>query len=375
MKPAFHWRLSLIFFLLVFFAINLALAQEKKASSRDVSEVADSLHGTDIINIGYGMQKQREFTGSISTVNSDGFNKGNINNPEQLIQGKVAGLDISKPGGDPNGKYYLRLRGLNTINANSQPLIVINGMINASFDNVDPNDIESITVLKDGSAFAIYGTRASNGVILVTTKKGKTGTAVISYNAYTSAEKVAKNEPAMNAAEWRAMSKETGLGIDYGKNTDWLREIEQTAISQVHNISMSGGTEKTTYRASVNYRQGNGVEINTGYSQLNGRLNLSQKALNDRLTLDLNLGATERKSQYGFAEAFRYASIFNPTAPVRTSDPAYEIYDGYSQRMVFDFYNPVSMLRLNTNEGKDRILNLSLKGSWKILRGLNVDAS
>lgn len=369
------FRRCILPLILFFFTVSLAFTQQKPITSKTTYQSQDSLQGINNVNIGYGTQKQREVTSSITIVKSDEFNRGNINTPVQLIQGKVAGLDISKPGGDPNGSYYLRLRGLNTISANTQPLVVIDGMTDASFDNVDPNDIESITVLKDGSASAIYGTRGSNGVILVTTKKGKRGTAVIDYNVYATTEMVARNAPAMNASEWRALNTELGgLGTDFGENTDWFKEIEQTALSQVHNISMSGGTEKTAYRASVNYRQGEGVEIKTGYTQLNGRINLSQKALNDKLTLDLNLGATERESHYGFAEAFRYASIFNPTAPVKSSDPEFVKYDGYFQQVVFDYYNPVSIIELNTNEGKNRIVNLSLKGIYEIAKGLSIDA-
>ena len=222
---------------------------------------------------------------------------------------------------------------------------------------------------------AIYGTRSSNGVILITTKKGKRGTAAIEYNVYLTAEMVARNEPAMNSKEWRTLNSELGgVGTDFGANTNWFREIEQTAISHVHNLSISGGTDKTSYRASVNYRQGEGVEINTGYDQLNGRINITQKAFNDKLTLDLNMGATERQSQYGFTEGFRYASIFNPTSPVESDDPAYAKYDGYFQQVVFDYYNPVSILKLNKNEGKNRILNLSLKGTYEIFKGLSIDA-
>jgi iron complex outermembrane receptor protein len=328
----------------------------------------------EIVVTGYGTQRKREVTSSIASVKSDEFNKGSVASPVQLIQGKVSGLSISKPGSNPNGGYEIRLRGMSTIGANLGPLVIIDGVIGGSLDNVDPNDIENISVLKDGSAAAIYGTRGSSGVILVTTKKGKKGTSIIDYNVYVTAEMVAKNTNVMNATEWRALSAETGLGTDFGSNTDWFKEIEQTAITQVHNISMSGGTDKTSYRASINYHNAEGIMITTGYNQLNGRINLTQKALNDKFTLDLNLGATEKEAQYGFDNAFRYATIYNPTAPVRSTDAAYKQYDGYFQQVLFDYYNPVSILELNKNEGRNRIMNLSLKGAYEIIKGLTVDA-
>jgi iron complex outermembrane receptor protein len=328
----------------------------------------------EVVVTGYGTQKKREVTSSITSVKSDEFNKGSVNNPVELIQGKVAGLSISKPGSNPNGMYDIRLRGLSTIGANLGPLVIIDGVIGADLNNVDPNDIESINVLKDGSAAAIYGTRGSSGVILVQTKKGKKGTAVIDYNVYVTAEMVAKNTNVMNAAEWRAMSAEVGLGTDFGANTDWFKQIEQTAISQVHNISMSGGTDKTSYRASINYRDNEGILITTGNQQLNGRINITQKALNDKLTLDLNLGATENNKQLGHDAAFRYASIYNPTAPVTSTDPAYTQYGGYFQQVLFDYYNPVAILKLDTQNQKDRLLNMSVKGTYEIVKNLNIDA-
>ena len=328
----------------------------------------------EIVVVGYGTQKKREVTSSITSVKSDEFNKGNVSSPVQLIQGKVAGLSISKPGGDPNAGYDIRLRGLSTIGANTGPLVVIDGVIGGSLENVDPNDIESINVLKDGSAAAIYGTRGSSGVILVATKQGKKGTSIIDYNGYVTSEMIAKHTDVMNATEWREMSKETGLGTDFGFDTDWFEETTQTAISQVHNISMSGGAEKTTYRASINYRNAEGVMRTSGYSQLNGRINLTQKALNDKFTLDLNLGATDKTSQYGFSDAFKFATIFNPTAPVKSSDPAYAKWDGYFNQTLFDYFNPVQILDVNKNDGKDKLLNLSLKGTYEIVKGLNIDA-
>ncbi len=358
--------------LLFIFSFSLTLAQQKSNPGIPDSSKPDSLQFSGKIIVGYGTQKKEENTGSIAHVKSGEFNKGYINDPIQLIQGRVAGLSISKPGGDPNGSFDVRLRGLNTLQGNTLPLVVVDGIIGVSLDNVDPADIESFTVLKDGTA-SIYGMRGSNGVIIVTTKRGKPGRAVIEYNVYGSVEKVAKNSPAMSYDEWKALSEETGLGTDFGSKTDWFDEIEQTALSQAHNISISGATPTTSYRASINYRQGDGVLINTGYSQLGGRINFTQKALKERLTIDMNLGATERESKYGFDYAFRYASIYNPTAPVKSSDPEYVKFDGYFQQLIFDYYNPVSMLELNKNEGKTKMLDISIKGTYEIISGLAVD--
>jgi TonB-dependent starch-binding outer membrane protein SusC len=341
--------------------INVTLAEEVQALE-------------EIVVIGYGTQKKKELTSAVSNVKAEEFNKGSVNNPAQLIQGKVAGLSISRPGGNPNQGYTMRLRGLSTVGANAQPLVVIDGVIGGSLENVDPNDIESMDVLKDGSAAAIYGTRASSGVILVTTKKGRRGTARIDYNGMATLETVGKYPNVMSPDQWRALSAETGTGNDFGQNTDWFKETTRNAFQQTHNLSLSGGTDKTTYMASVNFRDGDGVALNTGYNQVNGRLNLSQKAINDRLTVDLNVSATTRKSQYGFNEAFRYATIYNPTAPVRSDDAAYDIYDGYFQQVLFDYYNPVAILEQNKNDGKDQLITLALKGTFEIIEGLKVDA-
>ncbi len=328
----------------------------------------------EVVVIGYGTQKKKEVTSAVATVKADEFNKGNVNSPAQLVQGKVAGLSITKPGGNPNQGYDIRLRGMSTIGANTQPLIVVDGVIGASLDNIDPNDIQSIDVLKDGSAAAIYGTRGSSGVILVTTKKGRMGKTQVEYNGYVALESVAKYPNVMNATEWRALSQETGLGTDFGEDTDWFKETTRNAYSQVHNLSLSGGTAKTTYRASFNYRNGMGVALNTGFSQLNGRLNITQKALKDKMTFNLILGATQRKSKYGFNEAFRYASIYNPTAPVRSDDPQFEKYDGYFQQVLFDYYNPVQILEEDKNDGMNKRFNVALKGAYEIISGLTVDA-
>lgn len=370
MRNSTLWKSGILSLILFCFAISFAYAQEKI----DLVLIADTTSLDEIVAIGYGTQKKKELTSAITRVKSDEFNKGYVNNPAQLIQGKVSGLSITKPGGNPNEGYTIRLRSLSTIHANTQPLVVIDGVPGASLDNVDPNDIKFMDVLKDGSAAAIYGTRGSSGVIIVTTKKGRKGAAHIDYNAYVTSEMVARTADMMNAEEWRALSVETGRGTDFGESTDWIDEITRTAISQVHNIAMSGGGDKTTYRASFNYRDGNGVMLNTGFTQLNTRLNLTQKALNDRFTLNLNLGATQRESQYGFTEAFRYAAISNPTAPVRSTDAAYDIFDGYFNQNIWDCFNPVQILEQNINDGTDKRMNVAVKGAYEIIDGLTVNA-
>jgi TonB-linked SusC/RagA family outer membrane protein len=361
---------------LTFSFIGYTSRQVTVGSQTSINVVLDPAMSalTEVVVVGYGTQKKREVTSSITSVTSDDFNKGSVNTPVALIQGKVSGLSISKPGGNLNGGYNIRLRGLSTIGANTGPLVVVDGVIGGSLDNVDPNDIESINVLKDGSAAAIYGSRGSSGVILVQTKRGKKGTAVIDYNTYVSAEMISKHTDVMNATEWRAMSAETGLGTDFGYDTDWFKETTQTGYSQVHNISMSGGAENSTYRASLNYRDASGVMRTSGFKQLNGRINIIQKAINDRLTLDLNLGATNRNASYGFSDAFKYATIFNPTAPVKSDDAAYAKWDGYFNQTLFDYCNPVQILEENKNDGIDEYFNVSLKGTFEIIKGLNVDA-
>ncbi len=366
------WLLSSLLFC---FALGPSTAQEKKVREKKPPESEGSIPDSigEMVEVGYGVLVKQCITGSVTVVKSDDFIKGNVNRPEQLIQGKVAGLSITKPGGNPNEAYYLRMRGLSTINASTQPLWVIDGVIGASPENLDPSDIESITVLKDAASAAIFGMRGSAGVILVKTKTGKTGSAKIEYNGYFTSEKVAKNPPFMDAEQWRALSEETGMGTDFGSTTDWFEEIEQTALSHAHNFSLSGGTDKSVYRASFNYRDVQGVLNHSGFKQLNGRLNLTQKALRDRFVFNLSLGATSRESQFSFQDAFGYAAIYNPTAPVKSDDPSFDQYDGYFQQMVFEYYNPVSLVELNKNEGNSRLLNISAKGAYEFFRGFQVD--
>jgi TonB-dependent SusC/RagA subfamily outer membrane receptor len=188
---------------------------------------------TEIVVTGYGTQEKKELTSSVASIKSKDFNVGTVNDPAALLQGKVAGLNIAKPGNDPNGTYNIRLRGIASFGANTEPLIVIDGVIGGSLNTVDPNDIASIDVLKDGSAAAIYGSRGGSGVILITTKSGKAGKMTVEYNGSFALEQVANTIDVMTADEYRQLPDQASIR-DFGANTDWFKEVTNDGNYQVH---------------------------------------------------------------------------------------------------------------------------------------------
>ena len=325
----------------------------------------------EVVVTGYGTQRRREVTSAITTVTAEQFNKGNINDVAQLLQGKVAGLSIARAGGDVNGGFEIRLRGLSTIGAGTQPLVVIDGQVGADLNSVDPNDIKSVDVLKDGSSAAIYGTRGSAGVIIVTTKTGLRNTSQVTYNGSVSVENGVRFTKHMSSEQYRAFIKNLGAGTDYGANTDWYKEITRAGISHQHNLSFSGGSEHTTYNASLNFRNSEGVAIRTGFQQLNGRLNLTHRALNDKLVFNVEMSATRRNADLGFNQAFEYAAIYNPTSPVYAQTPGQDLAKGgYFEVSATEYSNPVAVLVQNTNKQTLKRLNFSGSAEYEIFKGL-----
>ncbi|MDP5060563.1 MAG: TonB-dependent receptor plug domain-containing protein, partial [Maribacter sp.] len=320
----------------------------------------------EVVVVGYGSQEKKEITSSVVSLDAKDFNIGNINSATGLLQGKVAGLSVYNKGGDPNSNPVIRLRGLSTVGSNVEPLVVIDGVIGASLSNVDPNDIETMDVLKDGSAAAIYGSRGSAGVIIVTTKKGSRGASGLSaeYNGYVAAATVLQYQPVMNRSEYIAAG-----GNDLGADTDWQKEITRTAVTQVHNISVSGGSENTTFRLSTNFRNVEGVLRKSGFDQINARASIDHYAMNDKLNIKFNMALTNREQSFSFNDAFRYAALFNPTAPIRFDNGE------FFQAILFDNFNPVAIIEQNQNIGESRNLNFSIQGSYEIAEGLNITAS
>jgi TonB-dependent starch-binding outer membrane protein SusC len=325
-------------------------------------ELAEDIQSLqEAVVIGYGTQDRKEITSAVSSVGVEQFNRGNFPNPTQLLQGKVAGLNVSRPGGNPNAQPQIRLRGISSFGAAQSPLIVLDGVIGASIDAVDPNDIESFDVLKDASAAAIYGTRGAAGVILITTKKGtsKKGISSVTINTFGTAEQPTNLIPVLSPDEFVARG-----GLNYGSRTDWRREVTKTATNGTVNASITGGFENTSYLASVNYRNNDGIVRGTNRETLNTRFNMNHGALNNRLRMNLNLSYTNTDAVDVNGEAVRYATIYNPTAPIFENTPeANNSFGGYFQRPLFDFFNPVALINQQrfTNEVRAALYSYRLE--------------
>jgi len=341
------------------------IAQSISASDEDtidVQLVEDVAQLSEIVVTGYGSQAKRTITTAVASVKPEDFNQGNINSPEQLLAGKVAGLSIARAGADPNKEFNIRLRGLSSLGANTSPLIVIDGLAGGTLQSVDPNDIASIDILKDGGAAAIYGTRGSSGVILITTKKGEPNKSEFTFNSYLSVESRAKSIEVANAAQFASLPNVSGVNV-LGYDTNWLDAISQDAVGKVYGVSSSGGTDKTSYRASFNYRDFDGVQINSGFDQLNARIAVDHLALNDRLKFTASLAGSVRNEDIGFRTAFRYATVYNPTAPIKNADGTYFESGG------FDTFNPVAIVEQNTSKAENNNLTGGLRLEYELFDG------
>jgi len=323
----------------------------------------------EVVVIGYGSTTKKEITGAVTSLKTKDFNGGTFTDPMGLVQGKVAGLTISQPNGaDPNGGYEFILRGVNTLESGKQPLIIIDGVIGADLKNVNFRDIETFDVLKDGSAAAIYGTRGTNGVIIITTKQARSGQSKLEYSAQVAvqvAPKIVKNLTADEfkyAIEAFAPSKSGSL---LGAKTDWLDEITRDMpVSTQHNIALSGGVEKFSHRTSFTYVDNQGLLKDNESKRYLLRSNMRQKVLNDRLDLELNFTNNVRFLKPANYDLFYQAFIQNPTQPVYDQSNTYA--GGYSQVSGLDYYNPVAMLNERERNSKTTDVVINFKGTLKI---------
>lgn len=334
----------------------------------DVILGSDSELLDEVVVVGYGTQKQKEVTSSIVSVKEEDFNKGNLNDAEQLLAGKVAGLTVSKVGGSPTEGSVLRLRGLSTFGANASPLIVVDGVVGASLRNLDPNDIASIDVLKDASAGAIYGTRGSSGVIIVTTKSGNTvQKPQLEVSMYATLEEISKLPPTASVEEFLANG-----GVDYGYNTDWMDQVTRTANSNVVNAAFSSNNGDTYYRVSFNYRDIEGILKDQQFDQLNTRLNLTQELLDDKLRLTGIVSFSRNNTDSGNDWALRQALLWNPTAPIYVDgDPA----NGYFETREQSVFNPLAVVEQQSQLSQTKRMLTNFKADLEPVDGLIFSAN
>lgn len=348
-------------------------------STMNIAMEPDIIGLDEIVVVGYGTSTRKEVTGSISTLSSEDFNTGNISDPTGLIQGKVAGLNIVRPsGGDPNSGTQMQLRGLTTLSGGQGPLIIIDGVIGGNLNNVIVEEIESIDVLKDGSAAAIYGTRGTNGVIIITTKNAKPGESTIEFSTYLSTQSVVNRLRNLTAAEYRQATldrfgSDIAAQLDGGHDTDWFDEITRRPVDQYYNLAMGGGTDKFNYRAAVNYRTSQGIVQKTGNQRLLTRITANQKAFNNRLELNYNLNYSEADRQLSNHWALQQAFRYNPTEPVY--DPDNNFAGGYFRNPgPFLYYNPVAMVQERERDRKEQNFTGSIRASFRMTESLNITA-
>lgn len=328
----------------------------------------------EVVVVGYGTQKKKEITSAVASVKEKDFNQGGMRNPMQLIQGKVAGLNITQSqGSNPNGGTSIQLRGMASIKGANSPLIVVDGIPGGNLDLIKQGDIESIDVLKDGSAAAIYGTRGNGGVILVTTKKGKAGTPQFDYLTYGQREFVARKPTYLSASDFRNYISKGVIdpSLDLGASVDLYEElINKDNFSHFHNFIASGGGEKSSYRASINYQKAQGIAKQNERDQFGGRFNITQTGLNDRLTFAANVAGNFNKADLlgGQTGDFEQAIQRNPTAPIYNVDGTFFETQGYNN------YNPLSRLAYRQSARDQQSFSGDARLQFKVIEGLKVSA-
>lgn len=388
---------------------TITLGSSNSVSIRLEDEMSDL---DEVVVVGYGTMRKSDLTGSVKAINSEDFKVGSNLNSQQLMQGQFAGVNITMNSGKPGGTSSIRVRGGTSISAANDPLYVVDGVpLNTgagakytkissatntdAFDlegddplsMIDPDDIESINVLKDASATAIYGSRGANGVIIITTKKGLKGVKSLSYGYNIGWSKVVKKLDVLDGDEYRKAINDINATLpaadqitllDGGTNTDWQDEIMRTGVSQSHHVSMMNSGNGTNYRASLGWNDQNGIIKNSGVESYNGRINLNHSALDDKLKIDFNLAYNEQHasqapisgtvgSEMGSCALYE-AYVFNPTLPIRDASGDYVDVRPYR-------VNPVSFIDETDDKRTTRKFIGNFSADWNFWGPLTAHAN
>lgn len=342
---------------------NTTITVQLLSAASDLSQV---------VVVGYGSQNKKDLTGAVKSVKAESFNRGIINAPQQLLQGKVAGVNVTSASGEPGAILGITVRGPGGVRTGSTPLFVIDGipLDNSSTGGGDPlnflnpQDIESMDVLKDASATAIYGARGANGVIIITTKKGKAGVSTFNFGSSVGVSSLARALPVFDANQFRTEVAKLGVAVDDKLgNTNWQKEITRTAYTQNHNITMSGGADKFTYYASFGLQKQEGIIRQNQLDRYNGRINATQKLWNDKLIIDASISySSTLNNRPNIGSVIGDAISNNPTYPALDANGNPAIYQNIS--------NPLLTFNLEKDVTTINRMIASISPSITIAKGL-----
>lgn len=339
-----------------------------KADGTVVITLEDNSTLNEAVVIGYGVAKKNDLTGSVVAIKPDEKNKGLVVNAQDMMQGKIAGVSVTSASGTPGAGATIRIRGGSSLNASNDPLIVIDGLamdnqgvqgLSNGLSMINPSDIETFTVLKDASSTAIYGSRGSNGVIIITTKKGRTAQKPkVSYSGYASVSMKKKTLDVLNADEYRTFIGDyygtdseaySKLGPLTGEGTNWQDEIYHLAVSHDHNLTIAGGLKNMPYRITVGYTNQEGILRTSDFERYTASVNLNPTFLNDHLKFNINAKMMHANTRYANTSAISAATRFDPTHPVRDYDALYNNYENYFQWIEENKTNNDGSKTLNDN--------------------------
>jgi TonB-dependent starch-binding outer membrane protein SusC len=395
--------------------------QEIPVNNRSTINVAlggDVQALSEVVVIGYGEQRKQDATGAVVALSPKEFNKGIISSPEQLLQGRAAGIQVTPASGEPGAGINIRIRGTTSVRSGNNPLFVVDGVpldggnvadggrdfgagtqsARNPLNFLNPEDIENISVLKDASAAAIYGSRGANGVVLITTKRGRAGQQNLNVSASTGFASTLRRYDLLSAAEYPDAVRSAGgdpssPAVNAGASTDWQDEIFRTGLVQNYNVSYGGGNDNTRYLFSIGYLDQDGIVEKSNLRRLTGRVNASHEILNDKIVFDVALTTSSIRDIYvpntdnaGFQGNLIGAAIqANPTYPVRDAEGRYFNPDGYQNDLLTDktvwiprgnaFRNPVAMLEGIDDQGDTRRTLANLGATWRIIDGLSYKAT
>lgn len=348
-------------------------AANDSTNPESVETRRDTLKLSEIVVVGYGKMRRKDITSSITTIQSSDLNQGVYTSPAQLLQGKVPGLTVSNSG-DPNAAPSITLRGASTLRTGAamEPYYIVDGVPGVDLSLVATDDIESIDILRDATATAIYGSKAANGVIIVTTKHGHAGTARVTYNGYMAVESVSKNLDLASAADLRTYAANNGFELtnDMGANVDWQKEVQRTGISHNHNLAVSGGNARSGYNVSLNYLNHEGIIRSSEMERFGARALAHSKVLKDHLQLSLGVNASQttkkgieaQEQGISVTDAMVY---YSPCQAVRNDDGTWTESTSTTQ-----YYNPLSMINEDTRQTVYRRMQLTGKADLNLLKDL-----